>query len=74
MENKEIYDGLRLIAQTYISDEKKDEILIGLDQCEKEGRFPPGKWVLASVDSHSNGVGLKREHKELWSDICYHCV
>ncbi len=74
MTNKEIYDGLRLIVETYISDHLHQELLTLLNEREEAGTFPPGKGILASVNSDSNGVAIKQEHKELWSYLCHHCI
>lgn len=74
MNRQDIYEGLRLIVITYIAESKQHELLSMLDKREAEGGFPPGKGVLACVDSDSNGVTLKPEHKDLWNDICYHCI
>ena len=74
MTDKEIYDGLRLLVETYISEQLHQELLTLLDDREGAGEFPPGKGIIASVNSGSNGVAIKQEHKELWSDLCHHCI
>ncbi len=74
MNKNEIYEGLRLIVRTYIATEYQQELLRLLDRRESEGSFPPGKGILADMDSHSNGIKLKEEHKELYDDICHHCI
>ncbi|MCP3925212.1 MAG: hypothetical protein GY714_21780 [Desulfobacterales bacterium] len=74
MTNKEIFDGLRLIVKTYISEHLHQELLGLLSEREALGDFPPGKGIIASVDSDSNGVPIKQEHKKLWSDLCHHCI
>jgi hypothetical protein len=74
MTNQELYEALRVIVRTYISEVEQQELLGILDQREAEGAFPPGKGVLACVDSDSNGIRLKAEHKDLWEEICYLCV
>jgi hypothetical protein len=74
MEKQEIYEGLESLAKSYISSTKLDEVLGSLREAEEQGRFPLGKYVLACIDSHSNGKSLGSEHKVLWVDICHHCI
>ncbi len=58
MNNQEIYEGLQLIVQMYISEAKQKELISLLNIQEAEGGFPSGKGILAYVDSDSNGIGL----------------
>ena len=74
MTDKEIYDALRMIIRTYISEELHNELIVQLNEKEANGEFPPGKGILASVRSDSNGVALKEEHNKLWKELCFHCV
>lgn len=74
MNNSEIYKALRMIVKTYISESNQEELLKILGDCELEGRFPLGKGILACVSSDSNGVRFKPEHKDLWDEICHHCI
>ena len=74
MKQIEIYNGLRLLVNTYIEASFKEELLEVLDQREKENLFPPGKAILSSMISNSNGIQLKEEHKELYQKICELCI
>ncbi len=74
MNTNEIYQGLRVIVNHYIAEPRQSELLELLDKREAVGEFPPGKGVIACVSSDSNGVRIKPEHRQLWDDICWHCV
>jgi hypothetical protein len=72
--DKEIYDALRMIIRTYISEELHNGLLALLEEREIKGEYLPGKGILAAVNSDSNGVALKEEHHKLWKELCFHCV
>ena len=74
MTQKEIYDGLRLLVKTYITESNHEELLSILKQREDENSFPPGKGILSDMITNSNGIKLKAEHMELYSEICRCCV
>ncbi len=74
MTNSDIYEALRILVRNYIQAGRRLELLQILDQREEENASPPGKGVLADMLTFSNGQAMKPEHKELYDDICWHCV
>jgi hypothetical protein len=74
MTDSEIYNALRLFVRSYIQEQRQAELLQILDQREAEKSFPPGKGILADMHAYPNGQALKPEHKELYEDVCWHCV
>jgi|ADKQ01.1.fsa_nt_gi hypothetical protein len=72
----QIFEYMRILIEEYVNSEEMEECLSVIDECEKEGRFPPGKWLLHTVDENTkkSRVSLSVAHQELYRDICSFCI
>ena len=72
----QIYEYMRILVIEYISPEAIEECMSNINSCEQEGRFPPGKWLLHTVDENTkkSRVSLSVAHQELYRDICSFCI